>query len=184
VAERERRRAGDMLRRYVGYVESARAEGFELAGVEVELSVPVGDALITGRVDRLERGRDGRLRVVDLKTGASKPRAGDVRTHPQLGTYQVALEESRRPVVEGSGTVPGSGGAALVHVGRAAGVAASVQAQGPLETAAEPRWAHELLQRTAAGMAGDRFPACVGDWCRTCPVRHSCPLQPEGQVLR
>jgi superfamily I DNA/RNA helicase/RecB family exonuclease len=184
LADRERRRAREMLRRYVGYVASAEAEGYRLASVEVDLSVPVGDAVITGRVDRLEVGRDGRLRVVDLKTGSSKPRADEVRTHPQLGAYQVALEESPRPVVAEPGVRPGSGGAALVHVGRAAGVAAAVQAQGPLETAADPAWAHRMVTDAARGMAGARFPAQVGDWCRTCPVRHSCPLQPEGQVLR
>lgn len=184
LADRERRRAREMLRRYVGYVESARAEGYRLAAVEVELSVPVGPAVVTGRADRLEMDRDGRLRVVDLKTGASKPRSDDVRTHPQLGAYQVALEESPRPVVDHPGVRPGSGGAALVHVGRAAGVAASVQAQGPLQAAADPDWAHRMVTDAAEGMSGARFPACVGEWCRTCPVRHSCPLQPEGQALR
>ncbi len=41
---------------------------------------------LKGRVDRLERDEQGRLVVVDLKTGAGAPSATPTRLeHPQLG---------------------------------------------------------------------------------------------------
>lgn len=178
VAERARTQAGEMLRRYVRYVADAAARGYSLAAVEQDLAVTVGQARITGRVDRLESDPDGRLRVVDLKTGSSKPRATDIAEHAQLGIYQVA-------VAEGALGEGGSAGAALVHLGKAGRVAdAAVQHQPALADAPDPRWAHHLLERTAEGMAAAVFPACEGSWCRTCPVAHSCPAKPEGQVLR
>ena len=65
---------------------------FDPAGEVGEL-----DALLTGRVDRLEGtapAEDGtrRYAIVDLKTGKSKPTGSEMETHPQLAAYQVAVE--------------------------------------------------------------------------------------------
>ena len=65
---------------------------FDPAGEVGEL-----DALLTGRVDRLEGtapAEDGtrRYAIVDLKTGKSKPDGKTVETHPQLAAYQIAVE--------------------------------------------------------------------------------------------
>lgn len=65
---------------------------FDPAGEVGEL-----DALLTGRVDRLEGtapAEDGtrRYAIVDLKTGKSKPTGAEMETHPQLAAYQIAVE--------------------------------------------------------------------------------------------
>ena len=65
---------------------------FDPAGAVGEL-----DALLTGRVDRLEGtapAEDGtrRYAIVDLKTGKSKPTGSEMETHPQLAAYQIAVE--------------------------------------------------------------------------------------------
>ena len=65
---------------------------FDPAGKVGEL-----DALLTGRVDRLEGtapAEDGtrRYAIVDLKTGKSKPTGSEMETHPQLAAYQIAVE--------------------------------------------------------------------------------------------
>lgn len=65
---------------------------FDPAGEVGEL-----DALLTGRVDRLEGtapAEDGtrRYAIVDLKTGKSKPTGSEMETHPQLAAYQIAVE--------------------------------------------------------------------------------------------
>lgn len=65
---------------------------FDPAGEVGEL-----DALLTGRVDRLEGtapAEDGtrRYAIVDLKTGKSKPTGSEMDTHPQLAAYQIAVE--------------------------------------------------------------------------------------------
>jgi hypothetical protein len=62
-------------------------------------------------------------------------------------------------------------------------VKTTLQAQAPLGEDPEPQWAAELVTRTAEGMSGATFSATIGDWCKLCQVRASCPAQPEGRVL-
>jgi hypothetical protein len=62
-------------------------------------------------------------------------------------------------------------------------VRTTLQTQGPLRDDADPRWASDLVTATAEGMAGSTFRATIGDWCKLCSVRASCPAQPEGRVL-
>ena len=91
-ADNEQARATTMLHRLVTWLHDSRAELTRVA-VEEPFEVTVGDAVVAGRVDRLERDRAGRLVVVDLKTGKSKPRDADLPEHPQLGAYQLAIQE-------------------------------------------------------------------------------------------
>ncbi|HEX6917136.1 MAG TPA: PD-(D/E)XK nuclease family protein, partial [Phycicoccus sp.] len=100
--------------------------------------------------------------------------------HGQLGAYQLAVEAGAF-AEHGSG----SGGAALLQLGRAAGVRTTLQEQTPLaDDPEDPRWAHELLERTAEGMAGAVFTATPGrEVCGTCQVKDSCPARPEGRRL-
>ena len=115
---------------------------FDPAGEVGEL-----DALLTGRVDRLEGtapAEDGthRYAIVDLKTGKSKPDGKTMQTHPQLAAYQIAVEagageqleeryraeaaaleageplpDARPQELEYTGYTGRSGGAALVQLG-------------------------------------------------------------------
>lgn len=115
---------------------------FDPAGEVGEL-----DALLTGRVDRLEGtapAEDGTCRyaIVDLKTGKSKPDGKTMQTHPQLAAYQIAVEagageqleeryraeaaaleageplpDTRPQELEYTGYTGRSGGAALVQLG-------------------------------------------------------------------
>jgi len=178
VAARARGLANDMMSRFVSYRAVMANQGRELAGVEVATTVDVGRARIVGRVDRLERAADGSFVVIDLKTGTSKPAVEQISRHPQLATYQVAVAEGGFSDL--TGEEARSGGAALVHVGPAGNTSVSVQQQTPLDASTDPRWAHDLVERTAQGMAGSQFSATVGAWCRTCAVKTSCPMQPEG----
>lgn len=133
--------------------------GWKNLGVEGSFSVrvpvpfdPQGevgelDALLTGRVDRLEGtapAEDGtrRYAIVDLKTGKSKPDGKTMQTHPQLAAYQIAVEagageqleeryraeaaaleageplpDTRPQELEYTGYTGRSGGAALVQLG-------------------------------------------------------------------
>ena len=133
--------------------------GWQNLGVEGSFSVrvpvpfdPAGevgelDALLTGRVDRLEGtapAEDGtrRYAIVDLKTGKSKPDGKTMETHPQLAAYQIAVEagageqleeryraeaaaleageplpDARPQELEYTGYTGRSGGAALVQLG-------------------------------------------------------------------
>ncbi len=97
---KEHDRAASLVERLGAWL---RSNPRELVAAEESFDVEVGRARLVGRVDRLERD-DGRLVVVDLKTGRSKPAAAELPQHPQLGAYQLAVER------DGFGDRPGDGG--------------------------------------------------------------------------
>jgi superfamily I DNA/RNA helicase/RecB family exonuclease len=178
LSRRQLSEAHAMVARLARYFEESASAGWERIGVELDMQVELGRALLRGRVDRLERDGDGGLRVVDLKTGSNKPSQGDLLRNAQLGAYQAAVEQG---AFAGHGTV--SAGAALLQVGKAAGVKTTLQKQGPLTADDDPGWAKALVTDTAEGMAGKDFLATIGSACTFCAVRSSCPVQPEGKVI-
>lgn len=172
------------------------AQGWKNLGVEGSFSVrvpvpfdPQGevgelDALLTGRVDRLEEApeRDGTRRfvIVDLKTGKSKPDGAAVATHPQLAAYQIAVEagageqlaeryraeaaaaESGEPAPDArpqeltyESSAGRSAGAALMQVG-VSDVNDDSKARLQVQPALEDNdeWAVDLVQRAAELIAG------------------------------
>lgn len=171
-AANERTRATAMLRRLVSWLQDSRAELTWVAN-ERDFEVPVGDAVIAGRVDRLERDAGGRLVVVDLKTGKSK--ASDLPTHPQLGTYQLAIENGAFADVG-----PVAGGGRLVQLGASGDV---VQTQQPLAESDDPDWARAAVEHVATRMRGFEFTAIENKRCHICDVRTSCPLQVLGRQV-
>ncbi len=176
-----RRRLAEATRmtdRLARYVDETTAEGWRRAASEQKLRLALGRAVVSGTVDRVEVDPSGRVRVVDLKTGSSKPTRDEVRRHGQLGAYQLAVAEG---AFAEHGT--GSGGAALLQLGKAANVATTVQAQVPLDDDEEPGWARALLDRTAGAMSGAVFAATPGSHCGPCQLKESCPAQSEGRVL-
>jgi superfamily I DNA/RNA helicase/RecB family exonuclease len=182
VADADRARLDRMVAKLAAYI-AANRDRWTVVGTEVPFEVPLdlpggGKALLTGRVDRVERDSDGALRIVDLKTGKSAPPAADVPRHAQLGVYQVAVAEGGFT----SGQPTSSAGAALVQLGTPT-VKHKEQPQAPLANDAEPEWAHQLLARTGAGMAGAQFAATVSELCDRCPVRTSCPAQSDGRAV-
>ena len=178
LTDKQRDLAHEMVRRLAAYYRQAAGGGWDKVGSERDVRVDVGRARVTGRVDRLERDDDGGLRVVDYKTGSTPVTAADVLQHPQLATYQVAVEAGAF-AEDGSR----SAGAALVQLGKAAGASVKVQPQPPLAGAEDPGWAAELVERVAEAMGDGTFTATSGQHCRVCPVRTSCPLQAEGRTL-
>ncbi|MEU8323019.1 ATP-dependent DNA helicase [Nonomuraea sp. NPDC048881] len=150
----------------------------ELVAIEESFVATVSEGVqIKGRVDRVERDDDGRAVIIDLKTGGSKPKAGELDRHPQLGVYQLAAllgAFARHGMTE-------PGGAALVQLGKAAGKnAATEQRQGALADDKNPGWAGDLVDTVATGMSGPFFQAKVNDGCRTCAARASCPVNDNG----
>jgi RecB family exonuclease len=180
IGDRERDRARRMVTKLAEYANLARRQGRQLVAVEHDIEVRLGDLVVRGQVDRLERDADGGLVVVDLKTGKSSPTAREAQRNAQLGVYQVAVSEGGFDDV-----APGaraSGGAELVQLGTDS-KKVSVQKQPRLDADPEPDWAHVLLRTVAAGMAAEGFEARGGPHCRTCAVRRACPLQIEGRQV-
>ncbi|NUT41795.1 MAG: ATP-dependent helicase [Thermoactinospora sp.] len=150
----------------------------ELVAMEESFTAMVSEGVeIKGRVDRVERDDQGRAVIIDLKTGSSKPKAGDLDRHPQLGVYQLAVlldAFAKHGLTE-------PGGAALVQVGKAAGKNdAMEQKQQALADDKDPNWAKDLVDTVALGMSGPFFQAKVNDGCRTCAARGSCPVNDSG----
>ncbi|WP_423462318.1 PD-(D/E)XK nuclease family protein [Promicromonospora sp. MS192] len=168
-----RKRAERMVERLADYL----ADAGEPLLVEADFDLRVGRARLRGQVDRVEDAGDGAVTVADLKTGktaASKDKAAE---NPQLGAYQLAVEEGALDLPEG--TV--SKGASLVYVGTET-VSASVRNQPALAPDEDGgSWARDTVEGAADTMAAARFAARNNDLCEVCVVRRSCPLQPEGR---
>ncbi|WP_446216790.1 ATP-dependent helicase [Micromonospora sp. IBHARD004] len=153
-----------------------------LLAIEHEFAVRLDDPQrpveLTGRVDRLEIDADGRLVVIDLKTGKSTAvTEREVAEHPQLGAYQAAVEAG---AFAEFGDEPG--GAALVQLGTGA-KDAKEQTQAAAGEGPEAGWATALVRRTADTMAAATFAAVANSKCRVCPVRTSCPVSGQGRQV-
>ncbi|WP_073387148.1 ATP-dependent helicase [Jatrophihabitans endophyticus] len=172
-ADNERARAGRILVRLVTWLRASR-DRLQLVGVETPFQVEVGDALLSGRVDRVERDAEGRLVVVDLKTGKTAVKKGDLPQHPQLAAYQLAVERG------GFGTDEAAGGALLVQL--AASGRDPEQWQGPLAAADDPAWIEEQVAHVAARLRGAEFTARVNSYCGNCDLQKCCPLRTGRQV--
>jgi RecB family exonuclease len=178
---RERARARDMLTTFLRWERSSRSR-WVLVDVEAPFSVEIPPespdghpAVLTGRIDRLERERDGRLVVVDLKTGRSKPAESELARHPQLGAYQLAVASGAFGPAE-------PGGGVLVNLGTAA-ERNRTQDQLPLGEDADPEWARARVREAAQGMGGAVFQARPGAFCRVCATRSSCPANDSGRQV-
>ncbi len=185
----------ELAARWMAGPERARAEAMvdkllrwlaanprRLLAIEHEFAVRLDDPHrpvdLVGRVDRLEVDADGRLVVVDLKTGKSTAvTAADLTEHPQLGAYQAAVEAGAFAEFGEE-----SGGAALVQLGTGA-KDAKEQAQPPAGEGPAAGWATALVRRTADTMAAATFAAVANSKCRVCPVRASCPVSGQGRQV-
>ncbi|MEU7977872.1 PD-(D/E)XK nuclease family protein [Micromonospora sp. NPDC049081] len=175
--ERERAEAmvDKLLRWLAGNPRRLLAIEHEFA---VRLDDPTRPIELTGRVDRLEVDADGRLVVIDLKTGKSTMvTEREVAEHPQLGAYQAAVEAGGFAEFGDE-----AGGAALVQLGTGAKDARE-QTQAAAGQGPEAGWATALVRRTADTMAASTFAAVANAKCRVCPVRTSCPVSGQGRQV-
>jgi RecB family exonuclease len=174
----ERERAEAMVDKLLHWLA---ANPRRLLAIEQEFAVRLDDPSrpveLRGRVDRLEVDADGRLVVVDLKTGRTTSTADDLAEHPQLAAYQAAVQAG---AFDQHGVEPG--GAALVQLGTSA-KAAKEQVQPSLTEGEDPGWAQALVRRTADTMAASTFHAVANNRCRVCPVRTSCPISGKGRQV-
>ncbi len=186
-------RAEAMVRKLAQYVLSMRSEGRSLLGVEQDFEVALGEvavdegppreAILRGQVDRLEIDGEGRLVVVDLKTGKRQPGKNELSRHPQLGAYQAAVLAGGFDA--GSAGAVQSGGAVLAQLGTTA-KSPAVQQQEPLDP--QENWALDMVKDAAAVMGGSEFIARhdpskgshAGHGCRLPEV---CPLCVRGRQV-
>jgi DNA helicase-2/ATP-dependent DNA helicase PcrA len=90
--EQFRARAARALRRY--WELDQRREG-DPVWFERSFTFRLGEHLLRGRVDRVDRLPDGRYELIDYKTGKAKSE-GELREDLQLSVYQMGARESWR----------------------------------------------------------------------------------------
>lgn len=178
VTDVQRERAEVMVAKLAAYYQRSAAEGREVLAVEERVRVQIGRAVVAGQVDRLERTADGELYIVDLKTGRTQVPDADVVEHRQLGIYQLAVQAGGFDA-----DTTASAGGELVLLGVPVKTLPT-KVQPPLPPAGAEvgaSWARQVLDEAAEGMGAATFVAQQGSHCRNCPVRTSCPTQPEGR---
>jgi len=97
------RKAKKMIANMAQYLRRFEAEGAQVIGREANFEFTLGQALVRGQVDRLELYPDGRVMIVDLKTGSRGITAEQAREHSQLAMYQLAFENGAFDDLEGLG---------------------------------------------------------------------------------
>ncbi|MGX5681499.1 ATP-dependent helicase [Schumannella luteola] len=116
LADRQRVIARGFTEALAEYLADFRRDGKTLVGAESRFKLEVGRAVLSGSIDRVERTKDGKVVIVDLKTGTPETSAAAIAEHPQLGAYQLAyasgiLDEALEPHGEHA-----PGGAKLLYV--------------------------------------------------------------------
>ncbi|MCU1553537.1 MAG: helicase UvrD, partial [Arthrobacter sp.] len=200
-------RAEAMVRKLAQYVLLMRAEGRSLVGVEQDFEVKLPDvapenparstgsddggepwparpAVLRGQVDRLEIDAEGRLVVVDLKTGKRQPGKADLERHPQLGAYQAAVLAGGFAGPD-DGPPPLPGGAVLAQLGTTT-KSPGIQAQAALGPA--ENWARDMVGDAARVMSGSTFearhdPSKSGHGGHGCRLPEVCPLCARGKQV-
>ena len=179
-SEQERRAARRALERFLVWHEG-RQDGRKPVSAEqgFDTTIRVGgtDVRLHGFIDRIEADAEGRVHLVDFKTGRSAKTPGEAEHSAQLAVYQMAAEAA------GMGEVAG---AELVYPREeTAGDAPVVRRQEALAAQQDPGWAPKLLAEVAGTVLTERFHA-GGDQqksCLHCSLRRACPRQPEGREL-
>ncbi len=153
--------------------------------LRIEVTLPDGErASLHGFMDRLELDDAGRVVVVDLKTGKSKPSTAEVAEHPQLALYQYAVANGAVDHLVPDGPAE-PGGAELVHLRLETRGKVAVQHQPPAERSDDdsPLRVEEQLMSAAKALRDEEFPAVKGDHCKFCDFHAICPTQRSGTVL-
>lgn len=150
--------------------------------IRAEVKLPDGQRVaLHGYADRLEVDDQGRVVVVDLKTSKYTPSNDEVAVHPQLGLYQLAVEQGALDDL-----VPGAepGGAELWQLRHDSYRKLKVQRQEPQEPDADGvrTIEHQLMAATAA-VRDETFPARPGGHCDHCEFQVLCPAKTSGTVL-
>jgi superfamily I DNA/RNA helicase/RecB family exonuclease len=181
-AAREREEVRRALGRFIAWHN--RPDGRTVLATEhpfeTEVELPGGQKVrLHGFADRLELDSEGRVVVVDLKTG--KYPDSDVSRHPQLGLYQLAVDRGAVADVAGPAR---SGGAELWQLRQDSRTGLKVQEQAPQtpdDTGLTPVEA-QLVDAVAA-IRSETFEARPGTHCDRCDFAMLCPAQVSGTVL-
>jgi RecB family exonuclease len=179
---REREEVRRALARFIDWHDRADARTVLATEqpFEAEVELPDGRPLVLhGYADRLELDAEGRVVVVDLKTG--KYAATDVPEHPQLGLYQLAVDHGAFQELAGDAD---SGGAELWQLRQGSRTGLKVQRQEPQQPGDDGLTPVQVQLRDAVNaIRSESFEARPGEHCKRCDFARLCPTQVSGTVL-
>ncbi len=154
--ERHRRIARSFTEALAQYLGDFMTLGGTLVGAEKRFKVEVGEAIVSGSIDRVERAPDGSVVIVDLKTG-TPPSKKDITEHAQLHAYQLAYAEG---LLDEALAVHGehrSGGAKLLFVKKGSGEKLYTDGLQPVLDEEGIEGVRERIRRAAATIAASEF---------------------------
>lgn len=177
ISVRERLEADQLLVRLVRWHDANRRTvlatefGFDLAA-----NIGEDQVRLSGSMDRVELGADGRVHVVDFKTGKNTLSKADVAEDPQLGLYQFVVNAGALDQI-----APGSraGGSELVFLAKPAGTkspdAPYIQPQDALADQ-EPTFVDEQLEQAVEIVRTENV-AATPETCKSCSFVTVCPAK-------
>jgi superfamily I DNA/RNA helicase len=87
IEQKQQRQAQKLVRNLAVYLANFEASGGKVLSKEEKFEFVLGNAVIEGRIDRIEQTPDGNVVIADLKTGKQITSKDDTKLHPQLGLY-------------------------------------------------------------------------------------------------
>jgi RecB family exonuclease len=140
--------------------------GGEPVGLEMRVESVIASTPWIGLVDRLERTPHG-LKVVDYKTSKSATSIEDAKSSIQLAFYASAIAQSfGEPVIGAEMWFP-----------RVESVKVTTR---PLDLDRLAEIEETMIEVTDA-IRSEQWEPRVGDGCKNCVFKKSCPAWPEGQ---
>jgi len=125
--------------------------------VEHRFRIDIEGVEVLGGIDRVDRMEDGKLEVIDYKSGDVSPE--EVRTNLQLGLYQLGLQEDLGAEV---------GRLTIFHI------PTLTPLSSPPRTDDEIKAIKAEVLRVARGIRARRFEPKRNDWC-PCDYASICP---------
>ena len=137
----------------------------EPVDVELDVESDIGGVRWLGRIDRLERAEEG-YRVVDYKTGTSVPTKDEAAGSIQLAFYAMAVQRGHGEVIASEMWFPR-------HNTKSVATRSLALHQLPEVTG--------RMQEITGSIRDEDWEPKVGDQCKRCDFRRSCPAWPEGK---
>ena len=146
------------------YLAWEAANPNEILDVEWKFSFPFADQVMKGKIDRLERRPDGRLAVVDYKTGkvSNAPAKSRLKDEIQLNLYALAIQEE-------FGVLPAEASYLYLRETKRLPYQPSEATVGPFR---------ERLSGVIGAILAGEFPAVQSHGCMYCDYREICGTEP------
>ncbi|MBH0024570.1 ATP-dependent DNA helicase [Salinibacterium sp. SWN248] len=162
-SEAEKLRAKKLTQHLATYLRDFTADGGELISNEMGFVLPLEQARLSGKIDRVEMYGGTTAVIVDLKTGKNEPSSDKaVADHPQLAAYQLAFASG---AIDGVPEDLVNGGAKLVVLSPSAKTRDyDAPKQQPMNDEQLELFRQRVIE-DARGMAGSVFVARVSSHC-------------------